>query len=97
MTVVTDGNEGRLSVPEPCPMRRETGVNTGICRRPEQSQHYVDALLKCPQQTEINAIPKLTVRVRFPSPAPHTKALVRTDTPARASALLGLLKHCAGH
>lgn len=37
-------------------------------------------------------LPKLTVRVRFPSPAPCTEALVRTDVPPGLPSFLAMLK-----
>lgn len=37
-------------------------------------------------------LPKLTVRVRFPSPAPRTEALVRTDVPPGLPSFLAMLK-----
>src|SRR4051812_17909388 len=38
-------------------------------------------------------LPKLTVRVRFPSPAPHTEALVRTNVPPGLPWSWAVLKH----
>ena len=69
---------GATSVPYTCPNLRKLTASRGLTRCPPLAR----SSCRTQRIRHIKLVPKLTVRVRFPSPAPHTKSVAAQSNSA---------------